>query len=56
MLLILGFVAYLDQIVRIEYPWHWGDLWHHEVIIAVSISVGMTLLVVVMIENRHIRK
>lgn len=53
--LFLGLIVYIDQIFRIEYPWHWRDLWHHEVVIAIACSIGITLLVVAVIEDRNIK-
>lgn len=55
MSLLAGFLIYLDQIFRRNYPWHWSGLWHHQTMVAIAVSVGITLMVVAAVETRQIR-
>ncbi len=43
--LVTGLGGYIHQEL-IPSPWSWEQFWHHEVLIAIAVSVGVTLLVV----------
>ena len=54
--LLLALFVYLDQIFRRHYSWHWEDLWHHQVVVAIALSIGITLLIVAAVQKRHAQK
>ena len=43
--LVIGLGGYIHQEL-IPASWSWEQFWHHEVLIAIAVSVGVTLLVV----------
>ena len=48
--LVTGLGGYIHQEL-IPVSWSWEQFWHHEVLIAIAVSVGVALLVVGLISK-----
>ncbi len=48
--LLLGFFGYLHQELRTRSSWNWHQLRSHEALVGIAVSLGITLLVVAVIE------
>ena len=43
---LLAVFGYLDQEIRCLAPWDWSQFWHHETLVVLSLTVGLTLLII----------
>ncbi len=54
--LLLGLIVYLDQELRTSSSWSWHQLRSHEALVGIAVSLGITLLVVAVIEYMRNRR
>ena len=48
--LLLGLIVYLDQELRTSSSWSWHQLRSRKALVGIAVSLGITLLVVAIIE------